>query len=477
MLCAMGCAGMDKKMKTKVIAFNKRNGLIQEGDKIIVGVSGGKDSVCLLHVLNELRPELHLELLVVHVNHQIRGEVAVQDGEFVRKMAERMGLPCRIETIDVRELARVKRISEEEAGRLARYETMEMARLENGFDKIAVAHHQDDVAETVLFNLIRGTGPKGLSGIPPRRDYLIRPILFAESEDIAHYIEENHLTYREDSTNLETNYTRNKIRLKVFPYLEEEINARAKVHVAEAARRIAMQNEYIESVAKKEYVRVVKLEGTEYTYETAEFAALEPVIQVELIRLILKNLIANAKDVDGTHYQMIFELTDKEVGKRINLPEGIVVERTYEGVRFYEELQPDTEDTEFCVQCQPPCTQLGTYDGECYRIRMEIHENWRELGEIPQKDYTKWFDYDKIENNIFLRNPREGDYLTINTMGKKKKLSRYFIDEKVPASLRGQELVLADGSHIIWVLSGRISEEYKITDQTKRVLIITKERI
>lgn len=464
-------------MKNKVIAYNKKNGLIAKGDKIVAGVSGGKDSVCLLHVLNELREEFNLELIVVHVNHKIRGEAAAQDAEFVKKMAEQMGLTCYVEEIDVKELAKVKRISEEEAGRMARYDTMEMVRLANGYDKIAVAHHQEDVAETVLFNLIRGTGPKGLSGIPSKRDDLIRPILFADNEEILNYITKNELKYREDATNQEAVYTRNKIRLKVFPYLEKEINARAGAHVAEAAARIALQNQYIENQAKKEYVKLVRFEEAEYSYDTVEFMKLEPVIQVEVVRLILQNLIKNAKDVDGTHYQMILELGGKEVGKRVNLPGRIVVEKTYDGIRFFEAQWEEGEMSSFCAECKPPCTKLGTSNGECYRIRMEIFEDWRERGEIPQKDYTKWFDYDKIKNSIFLRNPQEGDYLTIDTKGKKKKLSRYFIDEKIPAGLRSEELVLADGNHIIWVLSGRISEEYKVTNQTKRVLEITKERL
>lgn len=467
-------------MKDKVLAYNKKYNLINKGDKIVVGVSGGRDSICLLYVLHELSKELKLKLMVVHVNHGLRGEAATEDAEFVRETAQKLSLPCHIEEIDVKGLAHIKRISEEEAGRMARYETMEMVRLTNGFTKIAVAHHREDVAETVLFNLVRGTGPKGLSGIPPKRDDLIRPILFAEKEDIMSYLKKHNLTWREDLTNSETSYTRNKIRLDVFPYLEKEINAKAKMHVAEAARRISLQNEYIEKVAKKEYVRVVKTEAAEYTYEVKEFAEIEPVIQVEIVRLVLQNLIENTKDIEEIHYHMILDLLKKGVGKQVNLPNGVTVERTYREVRFFQKknlaetgLLKNTVST----KCEPPCSKLGTYRGECYRLRMEINENWRELGEIPQKDYTKWFDYDKIEHDIFLRNPEKGDYLTINAKGKKKKLSRYFIDEKVPAALRGEELVLADGKHVIWVLSGRISEGYKVTDSTKRVLIITKERI
>ena len=144
---------MEDKMRAKVIAYNQGQELFKKGDKIIVGVSGGRDSVCLLHVLNSLKEKFSLSLYAVHVNHCLRGKDADQDAAFVAELAASMGIPCHIERVDVREEARVKRVSEEEAGREIRYEVMEMLRVEKGYDKIAVAHHQDDVAETVLFNL------------------------------------------------------------------------------------------------------------------------------------------------------------------------------------------------------------------------------------------------------------------------------------------------------------------------------------
>lgn len=467
-------------MKNKALAYNKKYRLMAKGDRVVVGVSGGKDSVCLLHVLNELKEVLELKLIVVHINHLIRGEEAKKDAEFVKNMAEELGIPCYVEEIDVRELAKMKRMSEEEAGREARYQTMEMIRVENGFNKVAVAHHMEDAAETVIFNLARGTGAKGLSGIAPRRDELIRPILFADSREIKNYLKENNIPYREDATNAQLQYTRNKIRLRVFPYLEEEINARSVQHIAEAATRIATQYQYIEKVAKKEYVKLVRLEDEKYFYDTKEFSALEPVIQAEVIRLILKNIIANAKDIDGTHYQMIMDLSRKEVGKRIDLPNAVVVEKTYENIVFRQMSDKEKKYTEvdkFSVDCEPPCVKLATLGGECYRIRFEVKERTTELGEIPQKDYTKWFDYDKINEDIKLRNPMEGDYLTIDVEGKRKKLSRYFIDAKVPALERPEQLVLADGSHVILVLFGRVSEGYKVSDKTKKVLIVEIEKI
>lgn len=463
-------------MKAGVIAYNKEQKLFEKGDKIIVGVSGGKDSVCLLHILNELKEEYSLSLMAVHINHSLRGETADEDAAFVENMAAQMGIPCHVEKVDVRAEAKIRRISEEEAGREVRYAVMEMLRVEHGFNKIAVAHHQDDVAETVLFNLLRGTGPKGLSGIAAKRGYTIRPILFAAAEEISEYIKENQLLFRVDSTNEMDVYTRNKIRLNIFPLLEQEINARAKAHVAEAATRIALQNEYIGKQAKKAYLKVVRMEAGEYNYRVEDFENLEKVIQVEVLRLILQNLIPSAKDIDKTHYRMIRGLATKEVGKRINLPEGVVVQRTYEEVRFYQSAD-ERQENEICMRCTVPMETVVEMDRERAVISMQVADRQVRLDEIPQKDYTKWIDYDKIQDDIFLRNPREGDYLSLKGRTSKKKLSRYFIDEKVPADRRSAQVVLADGSHIICVLnSGRMSERYKVTEDTKRILMIEIKR-
>lgn len=187
--------------KDKVLKYNKRNKLFHRGDRIVVGVSGGKDSVCLLDVLDRCREEFELTLLVVHVNHGIRGEAADRDEQFVKDMAAERGLECYSERVDVPQAARELKMSEEEAGRYLRYQIMRHVCMEKGFDKIAVAHHQDDVAETVLFQLFRGSGPRGLSGIHPKREYVIRPILFAEGREIEEYVQEKKLAYCEDQTN------------------------------------------------------------------------------------------------------------------------------------------------------------------------------------------------------------------------------------------------------------------------------------
>lgn len=462
---------MEKGMlKEKVLKFNKRNNLFQRGDKIIVGVSGGKDSVCLLDVLDRCREEWDLTLLVLHVNHGLRGEDSDRDEKFVENLAKQRGLEFYGEKVDVRQVSKERKMTEEEAGRYVRYQIMRHVCMEKGFDKIAVAHHQDDVAETVLFQLFRGSGPRGLSGIYPKREYMIRPILFAESQEIEEYIRENDLEYCEDSTNFTEEYSRNKIRLKVFPYVEKEINNKAKVHVAKAAQKIALQNSYIEKQAKKEYMRVVHVDRGEYFYDCREFDGLDIVIQIEIVRLVLKNFRETVKDITEKHYKKILSLTRKEAGKRITLPGNICVEKRY-GCVWYRNVVGESEER-IQQECVFPYEGFVEIRKERMQIAMDVVPREKLPEEIPQKDYTKWFDYDKIKGGVCLRNPMEGDYFIMDSKGNKKKLSRYFIDEKIPASERCREIVLADENHVIWAVPGRISHAYKVTKETKQVLVV-----
>ena len=461
---------VDKMFKEKVLKYNEKNKLFNKGDRIIVGVSGGKDSVCLLDVLDKCREEFDLSLLVLHVNHGLRGEEADRDEAFVKALAAERGLPFYSERVDVRAVADEMKMSEEEAGRNVRYRIMQSVCMERGYNKIAVAHHQDDVAETVLFQLFRGSGPRGISGIFPKREYLIRPILFAQSSEIDDYIKQNNLDFCTDSSNMDETYSRNKVRLRVFPYVEKEINNKAKIHVAEAAHKISLQYAYIDRQAKKIYMRIVHADRGEYYYNCEEFDQLDIVIKVEVIRLLLKNFRESVKDINESHYRMIIGLSGKEAGKKVMLPGFICAEKQYGCVRFKNQMQDG--GPLYCRKCVPPFEEVIEIRRERMLVCMDVIPRENLLKEIPQKDYTKWFDYDKIKNGMCFRNPMAGDYFIMDASGNKKKLSRYYIDEKIPASERKKEIVLADGNHVMWAVPGRISNAYKVTEETKRVLVV-----
>lgn len=457
-------------LKEKVLKYNEANKLFAKGDRIVVGVSGGRDSVCLLDILDRCREKFELSLLVLHVNHCLRGEESDRDEAFVESLARERGLPFYSERVDVRATASEMKMTEEEAGRFARYRIMQHVCMEREYNKIAIAHHRDDMAETMLFQLFRGSGPRGLSGMFPRREYIIRPILFAESAEIEEYVKQKQLNYREDCTNFDDKYSRNKVRLNVFPYVEREINKKARTHVASAAQKIALQYLYIDKQAKKEYMRIVHADRGEYYYNCEEFGKLDIVIRIEVIRLVLKNFSDSVRDVTERHYQMLLDLTEKGAGKRIMLPGHICAEKQYGEVRY--KFFSEEGAGKFYKDCSLPFDELVEVRRDRMRICMDVVPREKLQKEIPKRGYTKWFDYDKIKNSICLRNPISGDYFVLDSEGKRKRLSRYYIDMKIPASERKQEIVLADGNHVIWAVPGRISNAYKVTEETKRVLVV-----
>ncbi len=444
----------------KVIKYIKENRLIDRSDRIVLGVSGGADSVCLLNILSEIKEKMNLHLCVVHVNHGIRGEEADEDEKFVKQMCEKMNVEYKAFHFDIPALALEKGMSEEEAGRHVRYQVFEQVAADTGADKIAVAHNANDSIETVLYNMCRGTGIRGVCGIPPKRDRIIRPILCLTRTEIEEYLAKKNIVFRTDSTNLIKGYTRNKIRLELLPYLENEINAASGTHILNLSRQLNEIENYMETQYKKCYMENVEELPEKMVIRIDGLKAYPDIIKREVVRMCVEKTAGSLKDITSEHIYSIMNIMDSNTGKSVNLPYGIVCMNSY-GKCIMKKIS-ETSRTEYDIQVEQP----GEYtleNGAKLIVSIEKSVNFEE------KMYTKWFDYDKIGNVIRLRSRKEGDYLEVAD-GKHKKLKSYFIDEKVPRELRSTIPVLADGSHIIWVVGYRISEKYKITKDTKRVL-------
>ncbi len=446
-------------------AYNERYQLIKKGDSIVVGVSGGADSVCLLSLLDELAGEWQLSLYVLHVHHGIRGKEADRDRDFVRKLAKERGLPfCAVET-SVPEEAKKRGMTEEEAGRAVRYEALESFRAEHALDCIAVAHNRDDQAETVLFRLFRGSGPRGLAGIPVRRGCIVRPLLFADRQQIEDYLNQRGQQWCADSTNGELRYTRNCIRHTVIPLAGRLINSRAGDHIAGMAEKMAQWRSYERTALRKENT---------VTLPTEALRAEDIVIRGEACRLALSDLIPGAKDIGQIHYEKLQQLLEAGAGTRLTLPGGVMAERQYDAIVITKNPGGPGDWGEKIAEF--PSVHTVQMPGGRYRIRFEIVGREELPEEIPQKDYTKWLDYDMIKDGLELRNPREGDFFVSDDTGHRKKLSRYYIDRKIPRSQRPEQLVLADGNHVLWAFPDRISAACKIRENTKKVLVVTRER-
>ncbi len=455
-------------MINKVKQYIENYKMLEKGDQIIVGVSGGADSVCLFHVLLELRKEYQLTLHVIHINHGIRGEEAKRDEEFVRELCKKEEVSFQVVHKDIPLLAKEGRMSVEEAGRKARYEVFNQYFLAYKCNKIAIAHNKNDTAETILFHMFRGSGLSGLTGISPVRDRIIRPLLCLERKEIESYLFERGISYLDDSTNFTLDYTRNKIRLKVLKEAEG-INSKAVSHIAMAGETFRELQEYVEkSVMKAAESILVKGTENEILLQIKELSKEDIVIQKEIVRKAFFMLSESLKDIDAYHITSVLQLIKKQPGRRINLPYGITAMREYNHIELRtkgKDLSKDLEPRELLIPGVTPLFEEGK------SIKASLL-NYKKNMIIPQSICTKWFDYDKIKDTVLIRCRKQGDYLCIDKGGTKK-LKALLIDEKIPRQKRDVLPLLADGSHIMWVIGNRISEAYKVDENTRRILQIT----
>lgn len=469
---------MKSTVYLKTRDFIVEHGLIDYGDRIVAGVSGGADSVFLFMVLAGLAEEYGLSLCAVHVNHGIRGEEALHDEEFTKNFLEGLGYVCKVFYKDIPALARDLKITEEEAGRSYRYECFESVRDSLGFDKIAVAHHKDDQAETVLFQLFRGSGVKGLGGMRPKNGNIIRPLLGIRRCEIEEALLEEGVGYCTDHTNSDNKYSRNIIRNNIVPYIEENIQPAITERLSATAGQLRDIYTYIDREAEKLYKEIVIEDNGICMVDVGIIGKEDIVMQREIFLRMAGSVAGRCKDITSKHINMVAGLVHKDTGKRVCLPYGMVAGRDYNTIRIMKagqgvQCQPGNNNSIIDI-CVPGRTELEYINGEKHIILFERVDR-NDISHIIEKNYcTKCFDYDKIKFMPQFRYPKDGDYIWLHTGGSKKKLSRVFIDSKIPASERGRIWVLAEGSHILWVPSiGRCSAYYYVTDGTREVLHAT----
>ncbi len=455
-----------------VLEAIENNNMIEEGDRIVAGISGGADSVTLLLQLAEYRERTDYTLQVFHLNHMIRPD-ASQDEDFVRRLCEKLDIPFFSKQVDVEEAARSLHMSVEEAGRKIRYDSMRELKP----DKIAVGHHRDDLAETVLINMCRGTGLHGMVGIAPVQDEVIRPLIYMTRSEIEEYLNEIGQDYCTDSTNSSTDYTRNKIRLDIIPELTASVNDRTIEHIAAMSEDMLKIEEFITSQVDRAYGRYVHVdEAGHIRLMLRAIASLNEYITRELILRIIEKLTPARKDITRNHVEGILALCEGEGEKTMDLPYGIKVIRSYDHMIFV----PDQGDDEQTVREElmiplPNLTEGEGWtsvldDGRIVTVRVRSYRN---KPEIPNKTYTKWFDYDKIDcSKLYLRHRQSGDYLTINSAYSRKSLQDYMVNEKIEKYRRDSIPLLVQEDHVLWVIGYRVSEYFKLSEDSKRILEI-----
>lgn len=463
-------------MINKVWNYVQQEHMFEAHDYVVAGVSGGADSLCLLFMLLEIRKRLPLTIHVVHVNHGLRKE-AVEEGLYVEELCKKHQISFTLVEKNVDEIARNRHISTEEAGREVRYEAFEQVLNEyaNGKNgKIAIAHNQNDCSETLLFHLFRGSGLKGLAGIRPVRGNVVRPLLCVSRAEIEAFLLEKEISYCIDKSNLEDNYTRNRIRHHILPVACEEVSVNAVAHIKEASDKIAQAYELIETLVMEGYDTCVKRDAQGFLVEKQKLEELPKTLQSYVCHRVLEQAAGSHRDIEMIHVQQLQELLQNQCGKRVHLPYGLEAIREYEGIYLRKQGQQCKKDTtweyvfsasdKLCLE-QGEQVEIGLPNGDIFACKLLVVEK-----NIPINPYTKWLDYDTIKDNIVIRHRRAGDYLTIQKDNHKKMLKTLLIDEKVPREQRDDLYLVTQESHVAWIIGGRISNYFKVTEDTKRMI-------
>lgn len=428
----------------------KKLNIINKGDKLLLAVSGGADSMYLFYNFMDLKEDWNLDIIVCHLNHGIR-ETAKRDEDFVKKVCSDYEVICFTKTANMDEYARENKLSSEEAGRILRYEFFR----ENSKNrKILTAHNANDRVETVLFNIIRGTGLRGLSGISYVNDDVYRPLINIKRSEIEAYLHENNLKYFDDETNFEEIYTRNKIRLGLIPYLEK-----FNPDIINSILRLSENAEEAESfIGKTIEENYPKCHGNNFL-KVSEIKNHEKFLGCELIKKYLEENFYKENILSRKNILGIYDLCFGESGRKIHLGKNITARRSYDKI-FIEEIK---------------------YKKSKESKELHLGKNTSDFGEIfirkddlesPHDSFIKIIDCDKIKGNLYVRKRLPGDRFKALGMKNNKKLKDYFIDRKVDRLLRDEIGLICDDEKIIYVMGMDISEDVKIDNNTLNKLVL-----
>jgi tRNA(Ile)-lysidine synthase len=460
--------------KKEFLNFIKEKELINVGEGIVIGLSGGPDSVCLLNLLCSIREELDLKLAAVHINHMIRGEAADGDELYARELCEKLQVNFYSKRIDINKYAKENKLSSEAAGREVRYEYFNKIMEQLDFNKIATAHNANDQAETILMRVMRGTGLEGLGGIPVKRDNVyIRPILFMKRGEVERYCEDINLKPRIDSTNSERNYSRNKVRLDILPYMQNNFNS----DVIEAINRMGLllqsDNKYIQGKVEEVYNKVCNKDGDSVVINANAFEYEQAIIN-RVIRRAIGEFSGNKYDLEMKHIQEIFSLILLGTNKRIDLPRGLYAINIYGDIHIRNRQEVMEESSsEMIILKEDILYKEVSFDD--YLIEFQCIQSDESI-DYDENSLRKYFNYDKISGNIVIRHRRNGDIIVPLGMKGKKKVKDIFIDMKIPKLERDSIPIIQFGEDISWIVGIKMSDRYKIDKQTKNILRILVKR-
>lgn len=434
----------------------------------MIACSGGPDSGALLHLLYQLRDKYQLGLYLAHVNYGLRGRESDRDEKFVRKLAEKLGMPVFVKRINVKKLARQKKLSLEEAARLVRYKFFESLAEKHQLDKIATGHSLNDQAETVLMRFLRGAGPTGLSGIPIKRGKIIRPFLETTREEILGYLKRNKIKFRIDKTNLRCNFLRNRIRNNLLPLLLKEYNPNLIEGLGRTAAIFSELEVQIEKQTAKVAQRILSSsrDGA-VRLNLRQFKKLSGILQRSLVRTAWEKLSQEIYPLDFDQVERVLELANfGQVGQRVNLKKNYWAEKEQNRLILFRQARKKTK-----VRIPVP-GQLAIP-----QMNLEISSKVVNRKQLPAKiasltEGVAYLDLKKFTAPPLLRGWQKGDRFRPLGLEGTKKVSDFFTDLKVPRYQRSQIPLLCCNGRIAWVVGYRISEEFKVRPETKRVLCL-----
>lgn len=462
----------------KVISYIKDNNLIKHGDKILVALSGGPDSMCLLNILFELRDKLGIDIGAAHLNHLLRGPDSFEDEEYVINICKDMNIPCFVRRVDINKYSKENKLSSEMAGRNARYDFFDEVIREQGFTKIATAHNANDQAETILFRLMRGTGLEGLGGIKvSRENKIIRPILCLSRNEVEQYIETKKMCPRIDKTNFEKIYNRNKIRLDILPYMKANFNEEIVQTLNRMSVLLQKDNEYLEKVALNFYEKYC-LEDRDYFIIKRGVFDQDEAIVTRVLRHAISQYSKSNYDFEMKHIYEILRLSKNNSGKVVDLPNKIYAENIYGDIYIKhrsEEFKSYNRAEKIILEKNDIINNVIEFDK--FKFEFSIINNYENKNiDLNQNNLIKYFDFDKINTNISIRNRKDGDKIIPLGMKGNKKIKDIFIDMKISKQDRENIPLLCFDENISWIVGIRISEEYKLTSNSKNILKVVVQR-
>ncbi len=461
--------------------------MVSKGECLLLAVSGGADSTCLLHVMLSLKEELGIKLHVAHLDHQLRGEESDADAAYVAGLAQSLDISCTVSKADVRGYQQKHRLSLEEAAREVRYDFLSETAAAVGADVIAIGHTLDDQVETIMLHIIRGSGIAGLVGLNAKSERLlngyqlniIRPLLEVSREETQQYCLEHNLMARVDSSNQSLSMLRNRIRLKLLPELKK-YNPGFVESLLRNSAIAADEIAFLDSEAEKVWDSAVKEQDDIIILDKERFGALPDALKRHLLRVAIKRLLGTLKDIEERHIGEITGVLGKQAGKYINLPYGLIFAVEYGRYLLGSDIKALCPFPEIFGESEVNIPGVTVISG--WFIETSIAEKM--VAGDPDNEFTAFIDFDKTGGSLIVRSRLEGDRFQPLGFETPKRLNRFMIDLKIPQSWRERvPLVCCHGQglpahgQIAWVAGYRIDDRYRVTDKTKRVLKIEFKRV